>query len=55
MHASDVDGDEPAGGAVGWCPMDGSSSAVVPADANLGLVFATPAGAEEESNHGDCA
>ena len=48
MHASDVDGDEPAGGAVGGRPMDGSSSAVVPAYPHDRLIFAAPARAPEE-------
>ncbi len=42
LHARD----QPAGWTVSRCPMNGDRGVVVPADANLGLVFAAPAGAE---------
>ena len=45
-QVGDVDGLQSARRAVGGRPVDGARGVVVPANANLGLVLATPAGAE---------
>ena len=48
IQTSDVDGDEPAGGAVGRGPMDGNGGLVLLAYAHNGLALAAPARAPEE-------